>query len=133
MSGPNHIVPVQNLTTWDANGHTKIVMSDEGPASRPPKSCITAIKEKCDEGGEDHVAFRVKRDGKWIDWSYAAYHRDIYCVARAFIKLGLEERHSVCIQGFNSPEWFLSCLGAVHAGGIVSNKIVGHKIKIHDK
>jgi long-chain-fatty-acid--CoA ligase ACSBG len=37
---------------------------------------------------------------------------------RAFIKLGLEERRTVAVQGFNSPEWFLSCQAAVHAGGI---------------
>ena len=41
-------------------------------------------------------------------------------VSRAFIKLGLEERHAVCISGFNSPEWFLAQMGAIFVGGIVS-------------
>ena len=38
-------------------------------------------------------------------------------VARAFIKLGLEPYNSVTISGFNSPEWCLSALGAILAGG----------------
>ena len=39
-------------------------------------------------------------------------------VARAFIKLGLEPYNSVTISGFNSPEWCLSALGAILAGGV---------------
>lgn len=31
-------------------------------------------------------------------------------------KLGLERFHSVAILGFNSPEWFISAVGAVFAG-----------------
>lgn len=31
-------------------------------------------------------------------------------------KLGLERFHSVGILGFNSPEWFISAVGAVFAG-----------------
>ena len=35
----------------------------------------------------------------------------------AFIKLGLQRFHSVCILGFNSPEWFISQMGGILAGG----------------
>ena len=38
-------------------------------------------------------------------------------VARAFIKIGLEQFHSVAISGFNSPEWFQSALAAILSGG----------------
>lgn len=37
-------------------------------------------------------------------------------VAKAFIKLGLERYHSVCILGFNSEQWFVADLAAIHAG-----------------
>lgn len=39
---------------------------------------------------------------------------------KAFIKLGLESRHSVGILAFNCPEWFYSALGAVFAGGLAA-------------
>ena len=120
MSGPGYVYPTDNLYTWDADGYTKIQTTGKTPADLKPKSLIDVVRDKCKEGGEGQIAFKVKRDEKWISWSWAAYYRDIQTVTKAFIKLGLEERHTVAVQGFNSPEWFLSCQGAVHAGGIVS-------------
>ena len=120
MSGPGYVYPTDNLYTWDADGYTKIQTTSKTPANLEPKSLIDVVRDQCKEGGENQTAFKVKRDEKWISWSWAAYYRDIQTVTKAFIKLGLEERHTVCVQGFNSPEWFLSCQGAVHAGGIVS-------------
>nr|CAD7446791.1 unnamed protein product [Timema bartmani] len=52
-------------------------------------------------------------------------HREEYRTAvrtcsKAFLKLGLKRYHSVCILGFNSPEWFISDLAAIHAGGFAA-------------
>lgn len=47
---------------------------------------------------------------------YREYEQNVRTVAKAFIKLGLEKYHGVCIIGFNSPEWFYSDLGAIYAG-----------------
>ena len=63
---------------------------------------------------------RVKREEIWREWTYQQYWDEAKIVAKAFIKLGLQPRHSVCILGFNSPEWFLAQLGAIIAGGISS-------------
>jgi long-chain-fatty-acid--CoA ligase ACSBG len=38
-------------------------------------------------------------------------------VAKGFIKLGLKPFHAVAISGFNGPEWNISALGAMFAGG----------------
>ena len=57
--------------------------------------------------------------------SYEDYHKNIQAVARAFVKLGLEQLKSVAILGFNSPEWFLSEMGAIYAGGMVSAVTIG--------
>ena len=120
MSGPDYVFETDRLTTWDADGYTKIRMTGEAPANMQPRSLISVIKEKCREAGAGTTAFRVKIDGKWVRTTYDDYYRQIQTVARAFIKLGLEERHSVCISGFNSPEWFLSEMGCIFAGGMVS-------------
>ena len=120
MSGPDYIYPTDNIYTWDNDGYTKIQKTSQRPANMEPRSLVSLVKEKCQEGGESQIAFKVKRNDKWVSWSWAAYYKDIQIVTKAFIKLGLEERKTVAVQGFNSPEWFLSAQGAVHAGGIVS-------------
>ncbi len=65
----------------------------------------------------DDVALRVERNGTWITWTWNEYRRDVELSARAFIKLGLKPHESVCIIGFNSPEWFFANMGAIAAGG----------------
>ena len=119
MAGPDIVMDTAQLTTSFSDGYTKIQMSEDGPGNIKSKSLVTFVKEKCQKGGDNMTAFKVKRDDKWISWSYNDYYRDIECVARAFIKLGLDERHSVCILGFNSPEWLFSYLGCIFAGGMV--------------
>ena len=59
----------------------------------------------------------VKRNGEWIKWNYEEYYEQSKIAAKAFIHLGLLRFHSVCILGFNSPEWFISQMGAIMAGG----------------
>jgi long-chain-fatty-acid--CoA ligase ACSBG len=68
----------------------------------------------------DRPAMAVKREGKLVTWNYTEYLRDITSVAKAFIHLGLEHHNGVAIWGFNSPEWFISDVAAIFAGGVVS-------------
>ena len=120
MSGPDFIFPTEQLTAWEAHTFTKIRISNDKAVDILPKSIVTAVAETCEEAGPNLTAFRQKKGGKWRSWSFHDYYRDIKCVARAFVKLGLQERHSVCISGFNGPEWFLSAMGCIFAGGMVS-------------
>ena len=121
MSGPDFIFPTEKLTAWESHAFTKIRASSHKSVDIQPKSLVTAITETCKAGGHDSIAFKQKKeDGEWRCWSFQDYLSDIKCVARAFVKLGLEERHSTCICGFNSPEWFLSAMGCIFAGGMVS-------------
>lgn len=41
------------------------------------------------------------------------YLEDITSVAKGFLSLGLEPHHSVCILGFNSPEWLLIIISII--------------------
>mgnify|MGYP003308027985 CR=1 FL=1 len=120
MSGPDFIFPAENLTAWEANAFTKLRVSNDKEEDIPPKSLVSAVTAICEEEAPDLTAFKQKKGGEWKCWSFREYLRDIKCVARAFVKLGLKARHSVCISGFNSPEWFLSAMGCIFAGGMVS-------------
>ena len=68
--------------------------------------------------GNTRAALKIFRSGEWKTWSYSDYYNDITCVANAFVHLGLENMHSVCIMGSNCPEWFFADLGAIFAGGV---------------
>ena len=53
-------------------------------------------------------------------WSWSAYYQDVRTVAKAFIDIGLKRFDSVCILGFNTPEWAIANLGAIFAGGLAA-------------
>lgn len=48
------------------------------------------------------------------------YYERTITVAKAFLKLGLKRHQAVCILGFNSPEWFISELAGIFAGGVAA-------------
>lgn len=55
----------------------------------------------------------VERDGKTRTWTWTDYGRDAYLFAKALAKLGVTERSSVAVMGFNSPEWAIAFIGAI--------------------
>ncbi len=57
-----------------------------------------------------------KRDGVERKWTYAQYYSECVSVAKSLLAVGVEERHAVCILGFNAPEWFFGCIGAIFSG-----------------
>ncbi|MCL4137763.1 UNVERIFIED_CONTAM: hypothetical protein GTU68_027091 [Idotea baltica] len=84
-----------------------------------PISVPSLLKRTVDKY-PSHIALSVKRDGQWQNFTYTEYYENVRTVAKAFIKLGLEMFHGVCILGFNSPEWFIADLAAVFAGGFAA-------------
>ena len=54
----------------------------------------------------------------WVTWTFQQYIEEVEIVAKAFIKLGLKRSHAVGILGFNAPEWHISNIAAVVAGGL---------------
>ncbi|MES1943035.1 putative long-chain-fatty-acid--CoA ligase [Salinisphaera sp. PC39] len=63
-------------------------------------------------------ALKTKESGAWRAISYDDYHRDVMRAARGFMKLGLEPGRAVSIIGFNCPQWLISDLAAIAAGGV---------------
>lgn len=63
-------------------------------------------------------ALRAKKDGQWQTTSWRDYYEQAMLVARGLMDLGLEPRSGVVIMASNSPQWFLSAIGTIAAGGI---------------
>lgn len=58
-------------------------------SSVPPLSVPTLLRLAA-ESMPNHLALSVKRNGKWLKWTYKQYFDDSRTVAKAFISLGLE-------------------------------------------
>jgi long-chain-fatty-acid--CoA ligase ACSBG len=106
-------------TFWscDPSVGVTIQMGGAGAAAETPLTIFDMFHRTLAING-DNIALSVKRAGKWIKWTYSQYYQSCINVAKAFIKLGLEQYHGVCILGFNSPEWHISNMAAIMAGGI---------------
>ena len=66
----------------------------------------------------DLPALRAREEGQWQTTTWAEYHAQVRMTARALVALGLEPGDGVVIIGRNCPEWLLSNLGTIFAGGI---------------
>ena len=62
-------------------------------------------------------AYYVKKDGRWQPTSWERYGQDVARAGRAMISLGFKAKDTVCILGFNRPEWVIFDLAAIAAGG----------------
>ena len=122
MNGPDQILSAYNLISTNPDDCVMIRTNDidnEDTEFIPPISAVSLLRNASINFG-DQVALRVKRNDIWQEWSYKQYWNEAKTVAKAFIKLGLERHHSVCILGFNSPEWLFSQFGAILAGGLAT-------------
>lgn len=50
----------------------------------------------------------IKRDGKYLSWSYSDFHRDLNRLSSALKKLGLKKGTNAIVVGENSPEWIIA-------------------------
>jgi long-chain acyl-CoA synthetase len=62
-------------------------------------------------------AYYVKSPGGWQMSTWREYAGEVRRATRALIALGFEPKQSVCILGFNRPEWTLMDLACMCAGG----------------
>jgi long-subunit acyl-CoA synthetase (AMP-forming) len=82
-----------------------------------PRHVIAAL-ERTAEAHRTSAAMRYKEDGEWRSITWGAYRDMVRHAALGFIDLGLDPGKGVAIIGFNRPEWFVSELAAVAAGGV---------------
>nr|UEK51577.1 ACS-bubblegum-like protein [Parasacculina yatsui] len=116
-NGPDQIIPSDEYFTSDKFGAVKLQIGSRGLSACDPISIHTLLHRSAEKFG-DLPALRYKVDDVWQTINYRDYLDQVRCVARAFLKLGLEPKGGVCVLGFNSSEWFISSLAAIYAGGV---------------
>jgi long-chain acyl-CoA synthetase len=62
-------------------------------------------------------AYYVKSENVWIPTTWREFVTQVRQAARALIALGLDPGGTVCILGFNRPEWTIFNLASMLAGG----------------
>src|ERR1700733_5700156 len=67
----------------------------------------------------EHVAIRRKREGEWLDVTYAELGEIVGEIALGLIDLGIEPGERVCILANTRPEWSYTDLAATSAGLVV--------------
>ncbi|XP_030353889.1 long-chain-fatty-acid--CoA ligase ACSBG1 isoform X3 [Strigops habroptila] len=111
------IEPTESLWTSLADGRVRLRIDNSCPQT--PITVHQMFKDSLEKYGSLN-ALASKKNGKWEKITFSEYYCLSRKAAKGFLKLGLERFHSVAILGFNSPEWFISAVGAVFAGGIVT-------------
>ncbi|HLT36734.1 MAG TPA: long-chain fatty acid--CoA ligase, partial [Enhygromyxa sp.] len=62
-------------------------------------------------------AYYVRQGGSWRPTSWRDYAAEVEQAARALISLGFASGNNVSVLGFNRPEWAVTVLAAMAAGG----------------
>ncbi|XP_066603794.1 very long-chain-fatty-acid--CoA ligase bubblegum isoform X2 [Prorops nasuta] len=121
LDGPDQVLYSKLGTTTEPDGRCRIPLDDSEENSVKPMSVPGQLMRSA-KLYPNHIAMvsRLGVDGKRISYTYREYELQVRTVARAFLKLGLERHHSVCILGFNSPQWFISDIAAIYAGGFAA-------------
>ncbi|CAG9860307.1 unnamed protein product [Phyllotreta striolata] len=117
--GPDQIVPTDQEICTDPAGYVRLRIPEQGKAIETIKPIsVPGLLQRTAREFPENVALAQKVNGKWENITYKEYLAQVRTCAKGFLKLGLERSHAVCILGFNSPEWFISDLAAIFAGGI---------------
>ncbi|XP_031769185.1 long-chain-fatty-acid--CoA ligase ACSBG2 isoform X2 [Galleria mellonella] len=120
INGPDQVIPASSYVTTFPEGVVKLRIAPRGIASERPLSVPGLLNQTVARYPDGIALASKKEDGKWHKLTYTQYREKVRIIAKAFLKLGLERYHSVCILGFNSEQWFVADLAAIHAGGFAA-------------
>lgn len=112
------IKETQDLRSTELDKPVRVCKNaNDRTASVDPIS-VPALLKRTAENYANHTAlmYKEKVGGEWMGITYREYREKAEHIAKVFIKLGLEKRGVVAVLAFNSVEWFVSELGAIHAG-----------------
>uniref|UniRef100_A0A3P9A324 long-chain-fatty-acid--CoA ligase n=2 Tax=Esox lucius TaxID=8010 RepID=A0A3P9A324_ESOLU len=111
------LAPAEQLWCHSRDHAVKLRMTESGLGSEAPMTVHQMFLETVENYG-DLPALSSKKDGQWVTLTWREYYQQCRAAAKSFLKLGLERYHGVGILGFNSPEWFISDIGCILAGGL---------------
>ena len=105
--------PLKNFN-WTTNFTLElpILLKKSGPGSETPFTLIEAFQNVVQKI-PNNPALKVKRNKKWVTWSYAKYHEDVCNYAKGMISLGITPYAAVNIIGYNAPEWNIAFFGSI--------------------
>ncbi|CAD7949066.1 unnamed protein product [Amoebophrya sp. A120] len=122
--------------TADPAAEVKLHPAKAGPASlqAAPAETIIDIIGRIEAKSPNVLCLSVERpcpknDGqgalslppeKWTSWTWKEFIEDSKLAAKAFMELGMAHFGSVTCFGVNAPEWHLSAIGSILAGGKVA-------------
>jgi long-chain acyl-CoA synthetase len=87
-------------------------MNAGGAALRPTPQCLIDTATRL----PDRPAYFVRDAQGWQPTSWSALLRDVQRAARALVGLGVQPGQTVCILGFNRPEWLVMDHAAMMVG-----------------
>uniref|UniRef100_A0A4W6EDE8 long-chain-fatty-acid--CoA ligase n=1 Tax=Lates calcarifer TaxID=8187 RepID=A0A4W6EDE8_LATCA len=113
------LAPADQLWSTSRDKAVRLRMEGSGQASETPITIHQMFLQTVEKYG-DHPALVSKHEGQWVTLTWRQYYEQCRAAAKSFLKLGLERYHGVGILGFNSPEWFISDIGCILAGGLAT-------------
>lgn len=116
------VKPATSFHTTKPNEAVRLRIGSDGPQAVEPITVPQLLLRTATNYPDVTALMQKDVDNVWQPVTYSQYRENVLRTAKAFIKLGLEPYHTVAVLAFNSPEWFYSELGAIHAGfvGFVS-------------
>ncbi|KAM4745897.1 long-chain-fatty-acid--CoA ligase ACSBG2-like [Anableps anableps] len=113
------LAPAEKLWSSSRNQAVRLRMEGSGPGSETPITVHQMFLETVESFG-DHPALISKKGDQMVTLTWRQYYEQCRAAAKSFLKLGLKRFHGVGILGFNSPEWFISDIGGIFAGGLAA-------------
>jgi len=134
------LTPMTGIYTTNKLEYDPLTRYAEGKVIEDAQLLISWLQEAA-EKNPDEIALRapvqdedgslVKKEGlkstllyagaktyKYKKYTWKQYHDRVMDAATAFVSMGLQPMDAVNIRGVNSPEWLITFLGCIAAGGL---------------
>lgn len=122
---PKYNKPNLVLHSSDPSVERPPIIATRHHAAKKPTTVVALLKKAAQEGKKKNGdAFQWEEEGRegtvWKHMGYDEYYENSERVAKSLIKIGLGKFGGVSIIGFNSPEWMISHMGTIMAGGLAA-------------
>lgn len=114
----NQLSAAAEFRVVDPSKPVRILSEPNGKHASMEPITIPALMKRTVANYGSHTALMYKDvvTKGWNGITYKEYQNRVEKMAKVFIKLGLEQHGTVAVLAFNSVEWFVTGLAAIHAG-----------------